>query len=254
MRSGLAWRCCCRRAVARRACVSRFVFWRARALPVSSRCHPIGVPPCALLRLQIAHRLASRPDVARRAFGAVCSLSEHARGCKMTAGQTAMAPLPCLRRPTRCTCRTSCAGHSEPAAGLTGLGFAMQQASQRAALPVLHLRTPNPHVCQALDAAGGAAAAMPRQAQPLMLPAAAAAAEAGVRATRSTFGDGAKSHEALVMGVSAFAFQVRLRRGRWGSGVQGLPLPLPCLPPPPAELSPALPQQRLLAPTPLQRT
>ena len=78
-------------------------------------------------------------------------------------------------------------GHSEPAAGVLGLAHAHMAISQQAVLPVLHLRTLNPHVessfsTQDSDRRQLAAA---RQLAPV---------------TRM-------SREALVCGTSAFAFQ-----------------------------------------------
>jgi hypothetical protein len=49
-------------------------------------------------------------------------------------------------------------GHAEPAAGFVGIAHAVAAASHGAALPVLHLRTLNPHVAEAVtghSAVGG---------------------------------------------------------------------------------------------------
>ena len=50
-------------------------------------------------------------------------------------------------------------GHAEPAAGFLGIAHAIAAASQRAALPVLHLRTLNPHVAEAIAGHSGGHAA-----------------------------------------------------------------------------------------------
>jgi hypothetical protein len=86
-------------------------------------------------------------------------------------------------------------GHAEPAAGLTGLIYAAQQAAAAAALPIQHLRRLNPYVVSAIDSAwpaGGAAGGslvMSRTAMPLQSLA------------------GAEQQGLLALGVSAFAFQ-----------------------------------------------
>jgi len=86
-------------------------------------------------------------------------------------------------------------GHAEPAAGLTGLIYAAQQAASAAALPVQHLRSINPHVASAVDSTLQGAAAvngclsMPRTAMPLQSLA------------------GAELRGLTALGVSAFAFQ-----------------------------------------------
>ena len=64
----------------------------------------------------------------------------------------------------------SCYGHTEGAAGLTGLLLAANAAHARAAAPVMHLRSINPYVAAALGdwtKADPAAAAVPRQMQAL---------------------------------------------------------------------------------------
>ncbi|GFH15810.1 erythronolide synthase, modules 3 and 4, partial [Haematococcus lacustris] len=47
----------------------------------------------------------------------------------------------------------SCVGHAEPASGLLGLQAAVQQLGAQSALPVMHLRSLNPHVADAVTAA-----------------------------------------------------------------------------------------------------
>ena len=64
----------------------------------------------------------------------------------------------------------SCYGHTEGAAGLTGLLLAAAAANGSSAAPVMHLRSMNPYVEAALGdwrKATGLAAAIPRQQQPL---------------------------------------------------------------------------------------
>lgn len=80
-------------------------------------------------------------------------------------------------------------GHSEPAAGLTGLAYAAHQLAGRLAAPLLHLRSLNPHVESVLSSKGlpAGSLALPMACAPL--------ADAG-------------STEGMAMGVSAFAFQV----------------------------------------------
>jgi acyl transferase domain-containing protein len=53
-------------------------------------------------------------------------------------------------------------GHAEPAAGVLGIAHAMLALAQQAALPLLHLRRPNPFVASALVGAPGAWS-LPRQ-------------------------------------------------------------------------------------------
>ena len=55
------------------------------------------------------------------------------------------------RRPLRLISNKSCFGHTEGAAGLTGLLLATAAASQRSVPPVMHLRASNAHVAAALD-------------------------------------------------------------------------------------------------------
>lgn len=45
----------------------------------------------------------------------------------------------------------SCYGHTEGAAGLTGMLLAMEACAARAKPPIMHLRNWNPHVQAALD-------------------------------------------------------------------------------------------------------
>jgi hypothetical protein len=86
-------------------------------------------------------------------------------------------------------------GHAEPAAGLTGLIYAAQQAAAAAALPIQHFRSINVHVASAIESAlppgiaAGGTLALPRAAMPLQSLA------------------GAKQQSLLALGVSAFAFQ-----------------------------------------------
>ena len=55
------------------------------------------------------------------------------------------------RRPLRLISNKSCSGHTEGAAGLTGLLLAAASASQCSMPPVMHLRAWNAHVAAALD-------------------------------------------------------------------------------------------------------
>eukprot|EP00883_Tetradesmus_obliquus_P011533 jgi/Sobl393_1/4315/SZX67650.1 len=93
----------------------------------------------------------------------------------------------------------SLVGHSEPGAGLTGILYAAQQAATAAAIPILHLCSPNPHVISAIGSALPPAAnplstlAMPRVTMPLQhVPASPVAAP---------------EQPQLALGVSGFAFQ-----------------------------------------------
>jgi hypothetical protein len=90
------------------------------------------------------------------------------------------------------------------AAGLVGVLHAAKAASWRMALPISHLRTLNPSAQEATGTAAAAAWALPRQPGPLALPSTAA-----------------MGGEALVAGVSAFAFQVSYTHSRM---VTGFPL------------------------------
>lgn len=73
----------------------------------------------------------------------------------------------------------------QPAAGVVGLQLARLQLAQLVTPELLHLRSPNPHVVDALRGRG-AAVQLPRQLQPQVQGGSAAAA----------------------VGVSSFAFQV----------------------------------------------
>jgi len=89
-------------------------------------------------------------------------------------------------------------GHSEPAAGLTNLIYAAYQAATASAVPVLHLRTINPHVASAIgsslpsDASGFLG--IPRMCMPLQC--------------LSTASTPSPQQLEVTLGVSAFAFQV----------------------------------------------
>ena len=48
-------------------------------------------------------------------------------------------------------------GHAEPAAGFVGIAHAIEAASHLAVLPLLHLRTLNPYVSEAVARVGGGA-------------------------------------------------------------------------------------------------
>jgi hypothetical protein len=84
----------------------------------------------------------------------------------------------------------SCYGHTEGAAGLTGLLLAAQAAGQQCAAPVMHLSSMNPYVEAALgdwQKSSGLAAAIPRQQQ--------AAPHAASLAGTSSFGmSGVNAH------------------------------------------------------------
>jgi acyl transferase domain-containing protein len=96
----------------------------------------------------------------------------------------------------------SMVGHGEPASGLLGIQAAIQQATQRAALPILHLATVNPHVVDAAIATSDVHLAAPRQQKPL-LPQAASAGQVQQLGVI----DGGDETAAINIGVSAFAFQ-----------------------------------------------
>ena len=85
-------------------------------------------------------------------------------------------------------------GHAEPAAGVVGLLHTLHGARQRAAQPLLHLRSLNPFVEGALAAPGDEAGAGPR----------------GWHLPRQLAGSAGRrgGHGVAVAGVSAFAFQV----------------------------------------------
>jgi hypothetical protein len=78
-------------------------------------------------------------------------------------------------------------GHSEPAAGLTGVVYAAQQLQQGLAAPLPHLRTLNPYVESAVEGCGAEGhLMMARSRSPLVA---------------------ASTAESAVVGVSGFAFQ-----------------------------------------------
>jgi acyl transferase domain-containing protein len=87
------------------------------------------------------------------------------------------------------------AGHSEPAAGKVGVAHTSLALSLRAVMPLLHLRSANPHVAPLLAASSGAWV-LPRQCGPSVCP---SAREAG---------------RGAVAGISAFAFQVAVQSER----------------------------------------
>lgn len=79
-------------------------------------------------------------------------------------------------------------GHTEPAAGMSGLVHAAAAAAGQAALPVLHLRALNPYLIGTLEAPGIAGTvSVPRQQRGAVL---------GQQAAGS------------ITGISSFAFQV----------------------------------------------
>lgn len=88
----------------------------------------------------------------------------------------------------------SSVGHGEPAAGMIGFAFAAASLQHRAAAPVLHLRTLNPHVQSGIDGSSAGwtgkgpanAVAISRSAAPMSL----------------------QSDLTAVYSVSSFAFQV----------------------------------------------
>lgn len=84
-------------------------------------------------------------------------------------------------------------GHTEPAAGISGLVHAAAAAAGHTALPVLHLRALNPYLIGTLEAPGVAGCvSIPRQQRGAVL----------------------GQHPAgSITGVSSFAFQVRTNSG-----------------------------------------
>ena len=82
----------------------------------------------------------------------------------------------------------SIVGHAEPAAGLTGVLYAVHQLRQASAAPILHLHSLNPHVTAAISSINGAGGklGMPREVLPLV---------------------GTTTAASVGVGVSAFAFQ-----------------------------------------------
>lgn len=94
-------------------------------------------------------------------------------------------------------------GHAEPAAGIVGVLHSLQVVQQGALPPLIHLRTLNPFVESALEPGSSRGAfLLPRQLAPRAV-------------------CGGSEGQALVSGVSSFAFQVRLGHG-------GLPLQALC--------------------------
>ena len=107
---------------------------------------------------------------------------------ELGAAAAVMAADNALPNPVSLLAAKSWCGHSEPAAGVLGLAHAHLALSQQAALPVLHLRSLNPHVASAF---GSQASDMRK-----MVTARQTAPMAGMQA-------GAQ----LYCGTSAFAFQ-----------------------------------------------
>lgn len=99
----------------------------------------------------------------------------------MAGGATHRSPLALLAAKSWC-------GHSEPAAGVVGLAHAHLAVSQQLVLPVLHLRSLNPHIESTLSTHGSDRRKLmaARQLAPLARP---------------------KGEAALMCGTSAFAFQ-----------------------------------------------
>jgi hypothetical protein len=93
-----------------------------------------------------------------------------------------------LDLPLQLLAAKSIVGHAEPAAGLTGVLYAVHQLRHASAAPILHLHTLNPHVTAAISSVEGAGTrlAMPREVLPLV---------------------GATAALSVGVGVSAFAFQ-----------------------------------------------
>jgi 3-oxoacyl-(acyl-carrier-protein) synthase/acyl carrier protein len=119
----------------------------------------------------------------------------------------------------------SCYGHTEGAAGVTGLLLAVQAAAHAAAPPVMHLRSVNPYVEAVLGdwrKGGSLAAAVPRQLQ-------AGAASVGALAGTSSFGMSGVNAHALVSAVDGGAGE---RRPAAAHLLRGQPLwPLPAFSP-----------------------
>lgn len=78
-------------------------------------------------------------------------------------------------------------GHAEPASGLVGFAAATAFLQLQRATPLLHMQTVNPHVADALDGMGRGHG-MARGAGPAVMP----------------------KQGSTAVGISAFAFQVRL--------------------------------------------
>jgi 3-oxoacyl-(acyl-carrier-protein) synthase len=109
-------------------------------------------------------------------------------------------------QPLLLTAGKSWIGHSEAAAGVTGLLHAAAGLRAAAVQAVLHLAAPNPYLAAPLSAGGGGGWALPRQGAGLPF--------------------GAGPAEGVVRGVSSFAFQVIWLFGprmAWASGT-GAPL------------------------------
>ena len=83
-------------------------------------------------------------------------------------------------------------GHTEPAAGMSGLLHAAAAATGQMALPVLHLRALNPYLVSTLEAPGVAGTiSIPRQQRGALL------------------GHQPSAMSSSISGISSFAFQVR---------------------------------------------
>ena len=82
-------------------------------------------------------------------------------------------------------------GHSEPASGVTSMGYALAALTQAAMLPLTHLRSLNPYVASAMTSGGSRSLNAAKQAGPLST-------------QPSSNGD---THAAALAGVSSFAFQ-----------------------------------------------
>ena len=129
------------------------------------------------------------------------------------------APSQCLAQlPLSFMSSKSWTGHAEPASGIVGLLQSCLAACHQGGLPLLNLRTLNPHVAGALsESAAGTGArrawAMSRQAHGR--PSAAAEPQSD-------------EDSSFVAGVSAFAYQVKL----WESSIDTLGMPVTCINPP----------------------
>ena len=75
------------------------------------------------------------------------------------------------RQPLRLISNKACYGHTEGAAGLSGLLLAAVSLGSRAAPPIMHLRSCNPHVALALgDIGQGSAVPLQPSGEPYALP------------------------------------------------------------------------------------
>lgn len=97
-------------------------------------------------------------------------------------------------------------GHTEPAAGMSGIAHAVSAASMRLTSPVIHLRSLNPYLMDPLATSVAATISIPRQTAGTPLGA--------------TPHDAGMIQDRLVTGVSSFAFQVStlgdsLQGGYW---------------------------------------